>query len=367
MQMTSHQRVARTLARLPVDTVPVAISPWDDTVKKWVSRGHIREGEDLVEHFDLDIRTDGAIDGVANVDYGPIILEETEETILRRDGNGAILRFHKKHEATPEHVGFMVNDRRTWKEHIKPFLQDVDRRRISFEQYSRSLDRSRQEQRYFCWRGMGPFELIHPVCGHENLLMGMALDRDWVVDMFDTYATFIINHLEVLFCEAGKPDAIFFSEDLGFKLKPFMSPQMYQEIIMPSHKRLFDFAHMLGCPVLIHSCGYVEPLVPYLIEAGMDCLQAMEVKAEMDMPRLFTMYGDKIAFFGNIDARVLMSNDRRQINEELLAKLPPVLSQGGSYILHSDHSEPPDVDYDTIWYFLRRGREIASQFCGRNI
>ena len=99
------------------------------------------------------------------------------------------------------------------------------------------------------------------------------------------------EYAEVLFAEEGLPDSIWFFEDMGFKGKPFMSPAMYREIMFPGHKRLFDYAHSLGRRVLVHSCGFVEPLVPGLVEAGMDCLQAMEVKAGMDMPRLFERFG----------------------------------------------------------------------------
>ncbi len=192
--------------------------------------------------------------------------------------------------------------------------------------------------------------------------MGMAEDPDWVKDMVDTYSNLTLRHLEVLFAEEGKPDGMFFYEDMGFKNRPFMSPAMYEEIMMPGHARLFGYAHSLGCKVIVHSCGYVEPLVPGLIEAGMDCLQAMEVKAGMDLPTLFRKFGDRIAFFGGIDVRTLISNDRRRIDEELMKKLPPVLSGGGGYILHSDHSEPPEVDYDTMRYFIDRGQALAAEY-----
>ena len=93
----------------------------------------------------------------------------------------------------------------------------------------------------------------------------------------------------------------------------------------------------------------------------MDCLEAMEVKAGMDMPRLFESFGDRIAFFGNIDVRALIENDLAAIDSELTKKIVPVVSRGGAYILHTDHSEPPEVEYETIWYFIRRGKEIAKK------
>jgi uroporphyrinogen decarboxylase len=174
-----------------------------------------------------------------------------------------------------------------------------------------------------------------------------------------TYASLTINHLELLFAEEGEPDGFFFYEDMGFKHRPFMSPAMYEEIVMPGHKRLFDFAHSLDCKVIVHSCGYVEPLVPGLIEAGMDCLQAMEVKAGMDMPTLFQRFGDRISFYGGVDVRCLISNDRAQIDREMDEKILPVVTNGGGYVLHSDHSEPPEIDYETMRYFIERGRTLG--------
>jgi uroporphyrinogen decarboxylase len=145
-----------------------------------------------------------------------------------------------------------------------------------------------------------------------------------------------------------------------------MSPTMYEEIMQPGHKRLFDYAHSLGCKVIVHSCGYVAPLIPGLIEAGMDCLQAMEVKAGMNLPTLFKDFGDRIAFFGGIDVRTLISNDREQIDQEMAAKILPVIQNGGSYILHTDHSEPPEVDYETLRYFVDHGIEMSLRTQAKN-
>lgn len=359
MAMTSIERMMNVLERKPVDLTPIAVSPWGATVERWRQEGHIGPDEDVAEHFGQDLRTAGWINSVADLDFQPVTIEETEETILQLDGNGAKLRRHKLHDSTPEHVDFTVRDRRGWEEHIKPHLLDVDRRRIPFEEYRNARKFAAERQRFFCWGGVAPFEQMHPVCGHEYMLMGMALDPDWVKDMVMTYANFTINHLEVLFAEEGKPDGMFFYEDMGFKGKPFMSPAMYKEIIQPGHKRLFDYAHSLGCKVIVHSCGYVEPLVPGLIEAGMDCLQAMEVKAGMHLPTLFQRFGDRISFFGGVDVRVLISNDRAAIDREMDEKILPVVKGGGGYILHSDHSEPPQVDYETMRYFVERGRRLG--------
>jgi len=361
LAMTSNERMQAALARKPVDMLPIAVSPWAATVERWKNEGHIKPDEDFLTHFGQDYRGAGWFNGVAKIDFKPEVIEENEETILQLDGNGATLRRHKLHDSTPEHVDFVVKDRATWEEHGKPYLVDFDRRRIGFDGYRDTRAYCKEHDLFFVWSGVAPFEQMHPICGHEYMLMGMALDPEWVQDMVNTYADMTLKHMEVLFAEEGAPDGFFFYEDMGFKNKPFMSPAMYADILQPGHTRLFQYAHSLGCKVIVHSCGYVEPLVPGLIEAGMDCLQAMEVKAGMDLPTLYKRFGDKIAFFGGLDVRTLIANDRAAIDKELVTKITPVAAGGGGYILHTDHSEPPEVDYETMRYFIDRGREVAKQ------
>jgi uroporphyrinogen decarboxylase len=111
--------------------------------------------------------------------------------------------------------------------------------------------------------------------------------------------------------------------------------------------------------VIVHSCGCVESLIPGLLEAGMNCLQVIEVKAGMDLLKLYQQYGERLSFMGGIDVRVLYTNDRKQIDAELEAKIPVVMGHNG-YVLHSDHSIPCTVDYDTYRYFVRRGLELGT-------
>jgi len=360
-EMTSRERISRILKRRPVDRIGLDESFWPDTQRKWAAEGHVRQDESLEDHFGFDIRRCGAFNLVADLDFTEEIVEETDETKLVRSGNGAVLRWWKNKSGTPEHVDFLVKDRAGWDEHIRPHLTNADnyRRRINFQTYRSAKARAAADELYFCWCGVNVFELMHPVCGHEYMLMGMALDPDWVKDMCNVYAELTVHLMEILFAEAGPPDGIWFWEDMGFKHKPFMSPAMYKEIVWPAHKRTFDYAHSVGLPVVVHSCGFVEQLVPGLIEAGMDCLQAMEVKAGMDLVRLKKAYGDRIAFIGGMDVRPLVANDRAGIQAELDGKLPAAM-EGSGYCLHSDHSIPDQVEYDTYKFFVQRALEMGT-------
>jgi uroporphyrinogen decarboxylase len=356
-QMTGRERIGNILKRAPVDRIGVFEHFWGDTYRVWSENGWVDTAQSMEDLFGFDLQTFWAFDLLADLDFQAEVIEETEETVLKRDGNGALLRRHKLHDSTPEHVDFLVKDRRGWEEHIKPLLQP-DRRRINFEGYRQAKQAAAEAERFFFWSGVNVFESMHPVCGHEYMLMGMALDPDWVRDMTNTYANLLIALQEVLFAEEGAPDGIWYYEDMGYKQHPFMSPCMYREIIQPAHTCTVQWAHSQNLPVVMHSCGYVEPLLPGMLEAGIDCLQVIEVKAGMDLLRLYERYGDRLSFMGGIDVRVLYNNDRAEIDAELEAKIPVVKGRYG-YVLHSDHSIPNNVHPNTYRYFVEKGLALG--------
>jgi uroporphyrinogen decarboxylase len=369
-QLTSKERFARILKHQPVDRVGLFEVYWKETVLQWTAQGHLARPDSVSDHFGLDVRRTGGeitpgdyrvVNLIANLDAGDQIVEETESVKLIRDGNGALLRWIKDGSGAPEHVDFTVKDRRGWEEHIRPYLLDerTYERRINFAHYRELRAKCTRDQRFMTCGVVGPFDQMSPMCGHEHLLMGMALDGDWVRIMADLYATVAVHLLEFLFEREGPPDGLWVWDDLGFKNRPFMSPAMYQEILYPAHKKLFDFAHSHGLPVVLHCDGYVEALIPSLIEAGINCLQPIEAKAGMNLIKLKKRFGDQIALIGGMDVRTLETNDRQIVEAELLGKLPPAMA-GSGYVLQVDHSVSPLVEYETYRYFVERGLEIGT-------
>lgn len=357
MPMTGRERIANLMARKPADRIGIFEHFWGDTLSQWQAQGHISKDENLNDHFGFDLQGFWPFNLVADLDFVPEIIEENEETVLTRDGNGALLRRSKTHDTTPEHVDFLVQDRAGWEELVKPHLT-VERRRIDFGAYRDAKADAAKNHRFFFWTGVNVFELMHPVCGHEHMLMGMAIDPGWIRDMVDTYARLTVELQEILFAEEGWPDGVWYYEDMGLKGRPFFSPAMYRDIIQPGHKTTIAFAKSQNRPVVMHSCGYVEPLVPGMIESGVDCLQVIEVKAGMDLLKLYRDYGERLSFMGGIDVRVLYTNDKTAIERELISKIPEVKG-GFGYVLHSDHSIPDQVSYESYRHFVDFGLELG--------
>ena len=367
--MNSKERFARILKHQPVDRIGLFEVYWRETAVKWAAEGHFAKPEDISDHFSLDVRRTGGeitpanyrlINLMGDVETADVVVEETETTKVVRDGNGALLRWIKNGAGAPEHIGFAVAERQDWEDEILPRLLDekTHEKRIDFAVYRETRQKCARDRTFMTCGVVGAFDTMSTMCGHENLLIGMAADPDWVRRMAGLYAELTVRLLEVLFERGGQPDGLWVWDDLGYKHTPFMSPAMYRELIMPAHKKLFDFAHSRGLPVVLHCDGFVEPLLPSLIEAGIDCLQPIEIKAGMDLLRIKKNFGDKIALIGGMDERVLETNDLEAVERELAAKLPGAMA-GSGYVLQADHSVSHLVEYNTYRFFVERGLELG--------
>jgi len=355
--MTGVERMQSLFNHKKPDRIGLYEHFWGDTHQSWTANGDIPPDTDVADLFPFDMTSSWPLNTIVDLDFAEETVAEDEDTITKKNGNGAILRYHKKHASTPEHVGYTVTCKDEWEELAKPLLK-FETRRINFEAYREAKKKGTDQNKFFMWEGVYPFEMLHPLCGHENMLVGMALEPEWVADMSETYTDLTIAMLEELFSKEGKPDGFFCYEDMGFKERPFMSPAMYRELIMPSHKKLNDFAHSLNLPVMMHSCGFIEPLLPHMVESGIDGLQAMEIKAGMDLIRVYKNFGDKIALMGGLDIRVLETNDFTRV-DKLLEEHIPIVKEGGAYFLHTDHSVPNTVNFDTYKHFVEKGLELG--------
>jgi uroporphyrinogen decarboxylase len=142
------------------------------------------------------------------------------------------------------------------------------------------------------------------------------------------------------------PDGLWCYGDMAYNHATMCSPRMYREIIWPDHKRLADWAHARGMKFIYHTDGDVNGVIELYLEAGFDCLQPLEAKAHMDVRELCPKYGDRLAFFGNIDVMTMATNDLERIEAEIASKFAAGKATRG-YAYHSDHSVPPSVSWAT--------------------
>ena len=134
--------------------------------------------------------------------------------------------------------------------------------------------------------------------GSEQLLMAMADDTEWIKEMIMTTTELTLVMAEFMMKNGFKFDGAFVYNDMGYKNGLLFSPDIYYKTHYQSDKMMYGYFHSKGMKTILHSCGNVKEMIPVLIDAGLDCLQPLEVKAGMDIVELKQKFGDKISFMG---------------------------------------------------------------------
>jgi hypothetical protein len=96
---------------------------------------------------------------------------------------------------------------------------------------------------------------------------------------FEVVAEYHVQSMKNAFKFGLNPDGIWLVDDLGEQKGPFFSPKMFKKLYESSYKYIIDEAHSLGTEVHLHCCGKIDPLLPVLIEWGLDAI-------ELDSPRM---------------------------------------------------------------------------------
>ena len=349
------------LRKKEADRVGLFDSPWNDTLRKWVTQGYpTDEKGDPVsppDHFGFDIVGVGGwfdplpLRGVSE------LIEETSEWKVTRNGAGAALKYWKNRSGTPEHIDFRMTSREVWDRDYRPHLLAVDRQRMDVAGTAKELARRKAQGLWTHYGHLFVWENMRRSMGDICLYESMLLDPAWIHDYCRVYTDFFKAHYRLLLEEAGLPDGFWMYEDLGYKYHTFCSPKTYGDLLFPYFKEMVDFFHGYGLPVVLHTCGFTEPVLDLIVEAGFDGLNPMEVKAGNDALKFAEKYAQRLVFIGGLDARVLESGDRDLIRREVVRLIDGMKERGARYVFGSDHSLSTGVRYADFKFAVEVYRE----------
>ncbi len=351
-EMTSRERFARMFDHKPADRVPVIDSPWAATIERWQREGMPKD-VDWTDFFGMDKVAHIGADNSPR--FEEKTLEESDEHIIRTSRWGATLKSWKHAASTPDFLNFTVVDRESWQKAKARMTPTRDR--VDWD-YLAAHYKTWREKGYWIEAGLWfGFDVTHAwMVGTERLLMAMVEDPDWCVDMFNHFLDVNLALLEMVWDAGYTFDAVKWPDDMGFKGKQFFSVNMYRELLKPVHKRAVDWAHARGVRAHLHSCGNINPLVPELVDIGMDALNPLEVKAGMDPLALKKQFGDKLVLHGGINA---MLWDQIDVIEDVIRKTLPAMKQHGGYIFSSDHSVPSSVSVQNFRRIVELAKELG--------
>jgi uroporphyrinogen decarboxylase len=154
-------------------------------------------------------------------------------------------------------------------------------------------------------------------------------------------------------------DVVQEADDFAGQHGLLISPRTYRNLVKPRHKELFDFIHKrTKAKVFFHSCGSVRPVIPDLIEIGVDILNPVQVSAAgMDSAELKREYGKDLTFWGGgIDTQnVLGTGTPQQVREEVRRRVEDLMPGGGFVFaaVHNIQGNVPPENIVAMWEALQ--------------
>lgn len=192
------------------------------------------------------------------------------------------------------------------------------------------------------------FESAWALRGYDRLMMDFLLHPDLADRVLDfTYQ----YHLAVTqqLVEMGV-DMVWLGDDVGAQQAMLISPATWRKFFKPRMAHLIAALKQINPQVKVayHSDGTFYPLLPDLIEIGLDVLNPIQ-PACMDPVRLKKEWGDALCFWGSIDLQyTLPYGTPAEVQAEVQARLN-TLGKDGGLIIGPTHNVQLDVPLENFW------------------
>lgn len=195
------------------------------------------------------------------------------------------------------------------------------------------------------------FEIYCQLRGIEQGLMDLALNPKLVEVTLDHIEAIQTEMMHRFFQRSADAiDLTFISDDIGGQNGLLLSPRMWRKHLQPRLKRWCDLIHSYGITVFYHTDGGVGPLIPELLDCGIDVLNPIQHACPgMDTAELHRLYGDRVIFHGGIDnQQVLPFGSVEDVRQETVRCLETLGAGREGYIVCSCHNVQPGTPVENI-------------------
>ncbi|HJW90921.1 MAG TPA: uroporphyrinogen decarboxylase family protein [Anaerolineales bacterium] len=192
------------------------------------------------------------------------------------------------------------------------------------------------------------FECAWALRGYEKLLTDFVLKPDLADHILEIPYRYHLTAAKKL-VEMGV-DMVWLGDDIGAQSRMLISPRHWRAFLKP---RLANYIAELKSinpqlKVAYHSDGNILPIIPELIEIGLDVLNPVQ-PACMDPAELKKAFGDRLCFWGSMDEQhTLPFGSPGEVQAEVLERLT-TLGKGGGLILGPTHHVQLDTPMENFW------------------
>lgn len=370
--MTERERFIAVMDYGCFDRVPNhELGVWAQTPQRWHSEG-LPEGTLTYNWFAAEPYLGLDLREFTPVNFGMIppfeaeVLERTDRYEVIRHPNGIVSRalidgsVGGGRMCMDQYIGFPVENLADFRELKKRYVAATD------DRYPAGW----REELAPGWRSRDHVLVLGHNCaatgfywrarewmGTENLSYAWCDQPELMHEMMEFFADFTMATAKPILDET---DVEYFTlnEDFAMKNGPLLSPDTFREFIYPHLKRLVEFFKSHGTRyVALDSDGNPEPIIPQLMDAGVDILWPLERAADMDPVRIRAKFGRSLRLMGGVDKREIAKGPAA-IDAHLEA-LRPVIEEGG-FIPTVDHTVPPDISWDNFRYYMDAKRQLLA-------
>ena len=336
--MNSKQRVHAALRREPVDRLPVFMWFHPQTAQRLAALLEIPASR-VAEAMGDDVRqtwvnNNYAMEGIVHEQEGESHVDFWGVQWTKQHGFNQITGFPLA-QATREEVlryQFPID-------HLEDLMRLM-------------LPVAALQQNYFIGCDVSPcaFEMYWRLRGMERALLEIAEDPDFAYEMLKRSAEFSMA-LSQAAVERYALDWLWTGDDVSSQLSMLMSPGAWRKLIKPHLARVAAVGKEKGLWVAYHCCGALRPIIPDLIEIGIDVLNPVQCNCPgMEPLELKAEFGKSLAFMGGVDTQgVLPTGTAAEVQRATARLIEGMTRDGGGYILAASHTIPPETPDENIF------------------
>ncbi len=351
--MKPRERCIRSINHEEVDRVPLILRIRPEPLRRLMNYLGIHDYDKLLNYLGVDIRSVGvplkggySVSGAKIGEQGYIIEEgpnyQIEQSIF---GYRVIFKRPRTHTYTYiyhplQHIDI---DEFQWPEVDYSYIPELEKRRRMYEDY--------------CLYGSvcHLWEIAWKLTGFNRMMIMLFKDEKTVFKILDNLHKIRMEQAKIL-CEIGV-DVVCDGDDVGMQKSMMISPQMWRKFLKPYYRELIHLVHKRGAYFLFHSDGWIEPIIPDLIEIGVDILNPIQPEC-MDPAKIHEKYGDKLCFDGTISVqRTLPFGTVQDVINEVKERIRTIGYTG--LILGPSHSIQPEVPVENIIALYRAAKKYG--------
>ena len=203
----------------------------------------------------------------------------------------------------------------------------------------------------------------HDVClglsymsmGLKEFFIAIRKNRELVEALIDRSTDWAIEMIKL--ADQAEVDFIMIGDDVAYTSGPMMSPTLFRDLVLPSYKKIVSSSKT---PIIWHSDGAIESLLPMILEAGFAGVHSLEPKAGINLAEIKKKYGKKLILAGNLDVTNVLTSSNLELVHRDVERCIKQGASGGGYLFSSSNSLFKSMSIQAIIEAYSYARKIGN-------